>query len=210
MNTQKINLNNVSENKKQDENILVIKRDYLFPKSSFQGLQKPSESVFGSDFLYVIMAKKEFLPRSLMEQDFNYKQVIPYLIFKHEEKYFLMQRKAKASETRLQSKYSLGIGGHIRQEDIRTEDIAQWANREFLEEIDYSGKFEIKFLGILNDDSNDVGKVHVGFVYLLEGDSSEIYVKEELESGVLLTIEELHGFYDRMEPWSKIVLDFLK
>lgn len=207
---QKINLNNIIENKKHDENILVIKRDYLFPESSFQGLQKPKESVFGSDFLEIIMAKKEFLPRSIMENDFDYKQVIPYLVFKYEDKYFLMQRKAKASETRLQSKYSLGIGGHIRHEDIKTANIAQWANREFLEEIDYSGKFEIKFLGILNDDSNDVGKVHVGFVYLLEGDSSEICVKSELESGILLTLEELNGFYDRMEPWSKIVLNFLK
>lgn len=210
VNNLQINLNNISENKKLDENILVVKREDLFPEESFQGLQRPQESVFGNNFLEIIMAKKEFLPRSLMEHDNNYKQVIPYLVFKHEDKYFLMQRKAKASETRLQSKYSFGIGGHIRQEDIKTADIAQWAQREFLEEVDYSGSFDIKFLGVLNDDSNDVGKVHVGFVYLLEGDCPQICVKDELESGVLLSLDSCTDFYDRMEEWSKIVFDFLK
>lgn len=198
----------------RDENILVVRREELFPSGAWQGLQRPDSSFFdkdsGKDFLEIIMQKKEFLPRSLMEQDFNYKQIIPYLVFKHEDKYFLMQRKAKASETRLQSKYSLGIGGHIREEDIKTGDIAQWASREFLEEVDYSGKFEVKFLGVLNDDSNDVGKVHVGFIYLLEGDSCNISVKSELESGILLTMPELDGFYDRMENWTQIVVDFLK
>lgn len=190
-----------------EEHILVVKRTDLFPNNSaFQGLQKfESQS-----WIERILDKKEFLPRSLMETDFNYKQIIPYLVFTHGNKLFLMQRQAKASETRLQSKFSLGIGGHIREEDIEDADIAGWARREFHEEVVYNDSFSVEPLGILNDDSNDVGKVHVGFVYLLKGDSENIAVQEELKSGMLLTIEECDAFYDRMESWSQIVFDWIK
>ena len=204
MNTQKQKLNAL--HLKKDENILVVKRDTLFGNNAWQGTKKPQDD----HFVETIMAAKEFLPRSVMEHDFSYKQIIPYLVFSHADTYFLMQRKAKASEQRLKSKYSLGIGGHIRQEDIQNADIASWARREFHEEVAYAGNFDVTFLGILNDDSNDVGKVHVGFVYLLQGDSDQISVKEELQSGTLLTIDECNMFYDRMEHWSKTVFDFLQ
>ena len=193
-------------NQKKDETIVVVKRDALFGDNAWQGIKKPVDNLF----VEKIMKSKEFLPRSLMETDFMYKQIIPYLVFCHNDTYFLMQRKAKASEQRLKSKYSLGIGGHIREDDIQNADIASWARREFHEEVDYTGNFEVTFLGILNDDSNDVGKVHVGFVYLLKGDSCNISVKQELQSGTLLTLDECSKFYDKMEHWSKYVFDFLQ
>src|SRR5690606_7557172 len=105
-------------------------------------------------------------PRSLMEQDQRYKQIIPYLVFTHENKYFVMQRTSTTTEQRLKNKYSLGIGGHIRQEDMNGNSIFEWAEREFHEEVSYHGNLEIIPLGVLNDDTNDVGKVHIGFVFL--------------------------------------------
>jgi len=204
MSVQKQNVNSL--NLKKDENILVVKRDVLFGGDAWQGIERPQDD----RFVETIMARKEFLPRSRMELDFSYKQIIPYLVFSHNDTYFLMQRKAKASEQRLKSKYSLGIGGHIRQEDIQNADIASWARREFHEEVDYAGNFEVTFLGILNDDSSDVGRVHIGFVYLLQGDSDQINVKEELQSGTLVSVEECKLFYDKMENWSKTVFDFLQ
>lgn len=188
-----------------DEHILVVKRDALFPLVAWQGLQE----VTNSHFMDIVHAKKEFLPRSLMEQDPTYKQIIPYLVFQHGDRYFLMQRQAKATETRLQNKYSLGIGGHIRQEDIAGDDIAAWARREFEEEVSYNGNYTVQLIGILNDDSNAVGQVHIGFIYLLTGDSEHISVKEELKSGTLLSLEECEKFYDSMESWSQIVFDYL-
>ncbi|KKP23816.1 MAG: hypothetical protein SZ59_C0003G0040 [candidate division TM6 bacterium GW2011_GWF2_28_16] len=205
MQNQKENLKNVFV-KKEDEKILVIKRDILFNKKSISGLEKV-------DFDYyqdLIEKNQEFIWRSVAETDNSYKQVIPYLIFNFQDKYFLMQRKSKASEVRLQNLYSLGIGGHIRQEDITGSDIYSWAKREFLEEVEYSGNLKIKALGILNDDSNSVGQVHVGFVFLLTGDSSNIKVKEELKSGELLTLSECKKYYENMENWTKLVFDFLK
>ena len=85
-----------------------------------------------------------------------------------------MQRKGTASEQRLKNKYSLGIGGHIRQEDMTTNSIFDWARREFHEEVKYAGKLDIEPIGILNDDTNAVGQVHLGLVLLLKGDSEAI------------------------------------
>lgn len=188
-----------------DELILVVNRSHLFPKDAFQGFAK----VDFASYLTIIANHKEFKPRSQMEQDPSYKQIIPYLIFEHKGKYFLMQRHKKASEQRLQSKFSLGIGGHIRQEDIKSTDIFGWAEREFHEEVDYNGSLTIIPLGLLNDDSNAVGEVHIGFVLLLKGDNPNISVKSELQSGQILTKEECMTFYDRMESWSQLLVPHL-
>src|SRR5579871_1579108 len=170
-----------------DEHILVVKRTALFPHGAWQGLKH----VDVDEYLTLITRHQEFLPRSLMEVDAAYKQIIPYLIFAHNNRYFLMQRRAKASETRLQNKFTLGIGGHIRQEDLMTgTSIFDWARREFHEEVHYQGTFTIECLGLLNDDSNAVGQVHSGFVFLLHGNSADISVKSELKSGQLVTLEE--------------------
>lgn len=190
-----------------DELILVLKRSALFPENSaWHGLR----SVDYASYTDLIQEHKEFHPRSLMEQDPTFKQIIPYLIFKFEDRYFVMQRQAKASEARLQNKFSLGIGGHINEVDLVDGNIFNWARREFDEEVSYAENYTIEPLGILNDDSNAVGQVHVGFVYLLHGDSANIAIKSEHKSGELLTLDECIAKYDSMETWSQIVVDFLK
>lgn len=189
-----------------DELILVVPRDNLFAHTAaWHGLQE----VDFDQYLEIINNTKEFLPRSLMETDPTYKQIIPYLIFTHGGKYFLMQRKSDASESRLRNKLTLGIGGHIRQEDMVKSSLFAWALREFHEEVDYAGTLNVKPLGILNDDSNDVGKVHIGFVLLLEGDSGDISIKSELKSGALLSLDECFAQRECMETWSQFTIDFL-
>lgn len=191
-----------------DEQILVIKRSTLFPDgtTAWQGLKAIDYEAYTT----LIQEHKEFHPRSIMEQDATFKQIIPYLIFKHQDRYFVMQRQAKASEVRLQNKFSLGIGGHINEIDLVDGNIFNWARREFDEEVAYAGNYTIESLGILNDDSNSVGQVHVGFVYLLHGDSSDIAIKSEHKSGQMFTLDECIEKYDVMETWSQIVVDFLK
>ncbi len=186
-----------------NENILVVKRTTLFPLQAPQGLVSDTQQ-----YLSTITQAQEFLPRARMEEDENYKQIIPYLIFKHTDRYFLMQRASTSSEQRLKNKYSLGIGGHMRQEDMaQGATIFDWAQREFHEEIDYQGSFTIRTLGILNDDTNPVGKVHLGLVLLLEGDSHQIKVKSELKSGQLVSLEECKAIYNSLESWSQIIFD---
>ncbi len=190
---------------KKDEKILVVKRSDFFLEKPWQGLKE----VNFEKYLQQIQEKKEFLWRSEMELDPSYKQIIPYLIFEHENNYFLMQRRSKASETRLANKYTFGIGGHIREEDIQGETLFDWAKREFHEEVNYNGNLQIKPLGIINDDSTQVGKVHVGFVLLLKGNSDKISIKSELKNGQLLSLNTCKQYYNCMESWSKIIFDNL-
>jgi predicted NUDIX family phosphoesterase len=190
---------------KKDEHILVIKRSLLFNQNPWHGIMDQNLEYY----VHTIQTKQEFHPRSQMEEDFTYKQIIPYLIFRYQQRYFLMQRSHNASEKRLQNKFSLGIGGHIRQEDIKNNCILDWAQREFHEEIVYEGSYTSQLIGILNDDSSDVGKVHMGLVFLLDGNSDKISIRSELKSGSLYSLEECKQHYDHLETWSKIVLTHL-
>lgn len=213
-------INVVQQRNKQthDEQILVVRRAHLFSELSpaWHGLRE----VNFDHYMHIINHKKEFHPRSLMEIDPAYKQIIPYLIFEHDNHFFLMQRKSTASENRLADKLTLGIGGHIRQEDLSSfakasedkqeDSLFAWAKREFHEEVHYEGNLTVKPLGILNDDSNDVGKVHIGFVFLLVGDSPEISVKSELKSGELVSYDDCLAVKESMESWSQFVIDFLQ
>lgn len=190
---------------KQEEKILVVRRSSLFPKGAWQGIKK----VDFDQYIHIIDHKKEFHPRTMMENDPTYKQIIPYLVFTYNNTYFVMQRKSTASEQRLKNKFSLGIGGHIRKEDMTKTDIFDWAKREFHEEVSYNGNLDIVPLGILNDDTNAVGKVHIGFVFLLIGNSNEISIKSELKSGTLMSLDQCNTLYNQMENWSQLIVTLL-
>lgn len=192
---------------KIDEQIFVVKRTQLFQKdTAWHGLKAGDMQTY----LERAQNHQEYIARSHAELDPTYKQIIPYLIFTHNNKYFLMERSAQASEQRLKSKLTLGIGGHVRQEDITSSHLFDWARREFHEEVSYAGNLTITPLGIINDDSNPVGEVHIGFALLLTGDSDNIAVKSELKSGTLMTLEEISLVQDRLESWSAFVLAHLQ
>ena len=185
------------------EEILVVRRNILFANTpAWHGVQK---EVF-DNFVHNIERHATYIPRGHAETNSDYKQIIPYLVFKYKDKFFVMQRKATASEQRLANKYSLGIGGHIRQDDIQNNNIFDWSKREFAEEVNYHGELNISTIGVLNDDSNDVGKVHLGMVMLLEGDNDNITIKDEHKSGVLMTLKEIKAIGANMESWSQLIL----
>jgi len=189
------------------EKILVIQRQNLFSAiPDFSGFQ-PLHNF--SQIQTIITKHQEFHARSTMEENPLYKQIIPYLVFEHNNTYFLMRRQSTASEQRLKNKYSLGIGGHIRQEDLNSNNIIDWAQREFHEEVSYCGNLKTIPLGIINDDGNAVGQVHIGFVFLLRGDSPNISIKSELKEGRLVSLETCKTMYDDLESWSKFVCDYL-
>jgi predicted NUDIX family phosphoesterase len=189
-----------------DEMILVVKRSHLFTQGDWSGFKQ----VDFDHYLHIINHKKEFHPRSLMETNPLYKQIIPYLIFEHDNKYFLMQRQSNASESRLRNKLTLGIGGHIRQEDMIENSLFAWAEREFHEEVSYNGTLRVTPLGMINDDSDDVGKVHIGFAFLISGDNANISVKSELKSGILVSLDDCIAQKECMESWSSYIIDFLQ
>jgi len=191
---------------KRDEHILVVPRAKLFNGNPVQGFVPVHDFTAYQD---LILEHREFLLRSAMETDPTYKQIIPYLIFSYDNKFFLMQRTSVASEQRLKDKFLLGVGGHLRQEDMTHADIASWAQRELHEEIAYDGAYTMKPLGIINDERDLVGQVHMGFVFLVLADSPTFSVKSELKQGRLVTREEVLPFYDRLESWSQMAFDYL-
>lgn len=189
------------------EQILVVKQNTLFKNQpAWHGMLTDKID----PIISTIMEHQEYMTRSIAETDESYKQIIPYLIFTHNNKYFVMQRKATASEQRLAGKLSLGIGGHMQQQDMTSNNIIDWVQREFEEEVSYEGTLRITTLGILNDDSSKVGKVHLGLVLLAHGDNDNIAIKDEHKSGYLMTKAECMERYDSMESWSQMILDFLQ
>jgi predicted NUDIX family phosphoesterase len=102
------------------------------------------------------------------------------------------------------------VGGHINPGDQGSDPILDGMRREWEEEVVYSGRFEAHLLGLINDDSAPVSKVHLGVVFLVDGDSPHISIREtDKLSGELLTLDEMRIFYLGMESWSQIVYDKL-
>jgi predicted NUDIX family phosphoesterase len=188
------------------EIILVVKKNELVASENFYGIFPASVDLI----FEIISTQGLFIKRELAEYDESFKQIIPYLVYQYKDSFFLMQRSNTTTEDRLKNCYSLGIGGHIKETDLQdSQSILDWAQREFAEEVFFSGSYKPIFLGLLNDDSTPVGRVHLGLVFLLKGSSPNISVRSELKSGKLIPLKELGDFKDEMENWSKIVLDHL-
>jgi predicted NUDIX family phosphoesterase len=187
------------------EQVLCVKREDIFSDGAWHG--------FVSDHLEqhqaVIRERHFFKPRAEVEDDPAIQQIIPYVVFKHGARYLLTHRLRASSEKRLRKQYSLGVGGHINPQDLEGGDpIIDGLKREWQEEVVYEGRFEAKLIGLLNDDSSPVSKVHLGVVFLVEGDTPDIAIREtDKLAGELLTLEEMKIFYLGMESWSQMVYD---
>jgi predicted NUDIX family phosphoesterase len=189
------------------EQVLCVKREDIFPDGAWHG--------FISDQLdrhqAVIRERHLFKPRAEVEDDPSFQQIIPYVVFRHGHRYLLTHRLRASSERRLRKQYSLGVGGHINPGDLEGGDpIQDGLKREWEEEVIYDGRFEAKLLGLLNDESSPVSKVHLGVVFLVDGDSPDIAIRETTKlAGQLLTLEEMRIYYLEMESWSQMVFDRL-
>lgn len=162
-------------------------------------------------------ANYQFLKRNMAEYNEAYKQIIPQIVIKFQNEYLLLKRTTKQSEKRLHNKYSLTLGGHINPIDSSTSfaSILEKALYRELEEEIYLEKitrFRMKRIGLVNDNSNEVSRVHLGIVYILEVfDKNEVEIKEkENMEGTFLTLEEIKLFYDKLESWSQIILNKLE
>ena len=157
------------------------------------------------DILEIISAKHFFIDRPTAEQSPQYKQIIPYVVIRHGDSYFLLQRTSKQTEARLHHKLSIGVGGHINPD---SPTLLGGLQKELDEEIGVEGDYEVSFVGILNDDTTDVGRVHLGAVYVLDAATAEVTIREkEKMTGSWIARGELAAMRERMETWSQIVYD---
>ena len=196
----------------EDENVLVVPRSLFEELGSFQGLSNDCDHYLPQ---FLATENNYFIPREEAEEDPSHKQIIPYAIFQHEDRFLRYVRGKKSGEQRLASKASIGIGGHINQDDeaqasLQRDTYMTGVEREISEELIIEGNYNQRVIALINDDSNAVGKVHLGVVHLFELDTNQVRPGEaNIEDLCFLTMDELHSERDILETWSQICIDSL-
>jgi predicted NUDIX family phosphoesterase len=187
-----------------DELVLVVPRELVVPDPGWRGVT--AERLDAT--LATIATEARFEPRGLMERDPGFKQVIPYLVLRDADRYFLMRRSRAGGDVRLHDRYSIGVGGHLNPGDA---DVHGGLVREWHEEVeaDFTPHFEL--VGLLNDDDTDVGRVHLGIVFVADAAGRPVAVREtEKLSGAFVPAGEVEAVRDRLETWSELAFDFLR
>ena len=196
----------------REENILVIKRELFDQLGAFHGLNFEPKA-----YLDAILSRGNnfFLPRSKAEADPTHKQIIPYVLIAHGGKVLHYVRGKKAGEQRLVAKGSIGIGGHMNDTD---ESLFAWdeaayragVEREVNEEIRIQSQFDDRIVALLNDDSTDVGRVHLGIVHVFKLREPKVEKREAVITNVsFLDQDELKARRDALETWSQLCVDSL-
>jgi predicted NUDIX family phosphoesterase len=192
--------------------VLVVRRALLEKLGIFHGLNFDVEK-----YLPALLSRENnfFMQRSLAELDPDFKQIIPYVLLVHNGRVLHYVRGKKAGEQRLVAKGSVGIGGHMNNEDedLFTFDMAAYlegVRREVCEELNVQTKFDNRIVALLNDDTTEVGKVHLGVVHVFDLETDNVQKRESMITNVgFLTREELQARRENMETWSQICIDAL-
>jgi len=194
---------------KADERVLVVPSSKLDALGRFQGFSLDAQRYLSALLVPELM---EYRSRSQVEEDPAFKQIIPYVVFRSAENVFCYTRGKSQGEARLHRLRSLGVGGHVSEDDAdgaKTLDAYEAAmQRELEEEVEIRSPGRIRRVGLINDDSTPVGQVHLGVVHLYELDRPEIGPREEgLAEARFLSIETILSLRAEFETWSQICID---
>ena len=196
-----------------EEQVLVIPTAILHATGLFQGLCRDVDRYLPRLLDPVHFS---FLPRSQAERDPTHKQIIPYALIAHGNKVLHYVRGKKAGEQRLVAKGSIGIGGHMNESDesfFALDEAAYRAGveREVNEEIKVDTKFEDRIVALLNDDTTEVGRVHLGIVHVFKLAEPKVEKREAMITNLaFLTKDELVARRESLESWSQICVDSLE
>ncbi|MBI4682906.1 MAG: DNA mismatch repair protein MutT, partial [Nitrospirae bacterium] len=145
------------------ETVLVIRSSQLHAHIKNKSgclITEQKEQIFNN-----ILNNQAFMSRDNAEHNFEHKQIIPYVIIRNENNYLLLKRLTGQTEKRLHNNYSLGIGGHINPDSSIGENIViKGLYKELNEEVEVDDRADLNFIGIINDESNSVSKVHLGLL----------------------------------------------
>ncbi|HWN24933.1 MAG TPA: hypothetical protein VNN16_07485 [Candidatus Sulfotelmatobacter sp.] len=194
------------------ENVLVVRRALFDQLGNFHGLNFAPEK-----YLTALLSRGNnfFFPRVQAENDPAYKQIIPYVLLAFQDRVLYYIRGKKAGEQRLVAKGSIGIGGHMNESD---ESLFAWdeeayrtgVEREVNEEIKINTPFQDQIVALLNDDTTEVGQVHLGIVHIFYLEEQKVEKREAMITNLaFLTRAELMARRDSLETWSQICLDSL-
>ena len=193
-----------------EERVLCFGRNLLVELGLFQGLSHEVER-----YLPVLTDSSNvvYLNRSEAELDKRYKQLIPYVLILCGDKILRYRRGKKGQETRLHGLYSVGIGGHISEEDNGLHSTRQGyeegMRRELMEEVSL-GEGKLPAVALINDDATDVGYVHFGVVHVLRvTDETIVAGCSGIVAPEFVAITEAFTDPAAYESWSRLCLQSL-
>ena len=185
------------------ERVLVVPREAIVPAPGWTGVRR--EGVV--EALEAVAREGVFVDRAIAEEDRTHKQVIPYVVLRDGDRWFLMRRTRAGGDARLHDLWSIGVGGHLNPGD---GDVAGGLRREWAEELVAGFVPEFAPIGLLNDDTTPVGSVHVGIVFTADAAGRPVEIREtDKLTGAFATTEEVAAVVDAMETWSRLVFEAL-
>jgi len=194
-----------------EERVLCFKRQLFEELGVFQGL-----SLNVDKYLSAVTSPSQiqYLNRSEAEQDRRFKQLIPYVLILCNDRILRYRRGKGGQETRLHGLFSVGIGGHISDEDDNLFSAQRGYHdgmrRELKEEVDIEAPDEAA-VGVINDDSTEVGYVHFGVVHVLRVTSEDIVGhRSGIVAPEFVCISEATKDLAAYETWSRFCLENLE
>ena len=194
-------------NKQLNEYVLVFSVDLLNKKGTFQGLNYSPHIYLDS---ILMNDNHKYMRRKEAEKNPNYKQLIPYVIIENNNTILSYQRGVLLSEERLLHNHSIGVGGHISIDDpnLFSTSYEEGMYREINEELHIDTDYQEKIVALLNDDSNEVGKVHIGVIHILRINEQKIRKKEKsINNPHFVSIQSLKTNIGKYENWSRICIE---
>lgn len=185
------------------ELVFVVPRADVPDQAAWHGLRTDGLETF----VAALERAGRYEPRDVMERDASFKQVIPYLVLRDGPRWFLMRRTAGGGDVRLHHRYSIGVGGHLNPGD---GGLLGGLRREWTEELVADFFPEFRLVALLNDDTTDVGSVHLGAVYVADAHGRPVEIRETHKlSGGFVDEAEVEAVVDSMETWSRLTFEFL-
>ena len=196
----------------KEEMVLTVPRAHLDALGVFQGL-----SFEVARYLPALLDRRHngFMSRARAEADPAYKQLIPYVLLVHAGRVLHYVRGKKGGENRLHARGSIGVGGHLNDAD---ENLFSWdadayragVAREVAEELDVQTTYRERVVALLNDDSNEVGRVHLGVVHVFDLATDRVAPREAAITRLeFLSPEALRARRENLETWSQLCVDRL-
>jgi predicted NUDIX family phosphoesterase len=186
-----------------DEQVLVVPRAAIVPVAGWHGVRRAGIA----EALEIVAREGFFLRRGDAEEDPSFKQVIPYLVLRDGERWFLMRRTRAGGDARLHDAWSIGVGGHLNPGDV---DVDGGLRREWAEEIEAAFVPDFVPVGLLNDDTTAVGAVHLGVVFTADAGGRDVAIREtDKLTGAFATTTETADVLEQMETWSRLIFEAL-
>jgi predicted NUDIX family phosphoesterase len=187
-----------------EEQVFVVPRASIPDEAGWHGVR--TDDLDG--FVAALERDGRFEPRPAMEVDPSFKQVIPYLVLRDGERYFLMRRTRAGADARLHDRWSIGVGGHVNPGD---GGVLGGLRREWSEELEADFVPDFRLVGLLNDDTTEVGAVHLGAIYVAEAAGRPVAVRETAKlAGAFAAPDEVAAVAEGLETWSLLTFRFLE